>query len=213
MDSMTDAASGVCGFKVYTTQDGIALAAEWTHSLNMLEIDISSMYEDACESLTAADNGAVDVVVSCDSTYIYIGFFVNLRNATQYKHIDSVSAFYGMENNVLANVIISARVWEDIKTDGRHAILHTDKHSTSFSFQFSQWQDNGHTHRTKHITGFVLLWAVAALLLAASVLIAWNGANLDIICQHVVPIIFPGEEEKTFCRRGLPGSNNNGFFS
>jgi len=135
MNSLADAASGICGFKVYNTQHGLSLVAEWSHSLNMLDIDICSIYEEVCEGL-ATDNGTVDVVVLCDRTKIFIGFFVSLRNSTQFKTVDNVATFYAIKGTIFSSIVIQARVWEDMVVDGVQAMLHVDTHSRSCSFHF-----------------------------------------------------------------------------
>lgn len=215
MHSLADAAFGVCGFRVYNMQDGVSLAAEWSHSLNMLDIDISSIYEEVCEGATA--NTGVDVVVSCDQTKVFIGFFVNMRNKTRYTTVNSLSTFYGMKGSMLSDIVIDACVLEQMMDDGVGAVLHVDKHSTSCCFQFSEWQDQGHGFRLTATKGMVLL----VLLLVLGVLVlhglayVWQSGQLcahdsrerrlvweaarTALCQYVVPVMYANAQNVSFC--------------
>ncbi len=135
--SLADAASGVCGFKVHNTQDGVSLTAEWSHSLNMLDIDISSIYEEVCDGLMT-DN--VDVVVLCDMAKLFIGFFAHLRNRTRFTTVNGVGTFYGIKGTPLSDLVILAPVWQSMIMDRVQAILRVDTHSSSCCFQFSENQ-------------------------------------------------------------------------
>lgn len=202
MNSLTDAASGVCGFRVYNMPDGISLAAEWSHSLNMLDIDISSIYEEVCQRLVT-DSGSVDVVVSCDQTKIAIGFFVNLRNSTPFEAMDNVSTFYGTKGTAVSDIVIDACVWENMMVDGVRAILHTDTHSTSCCFQFSEWEDQAPGTGLIGPNYTVLIHITVILLLALSALLIWCGvtraAGQAIICQYIIPVIYPSAQDGPFC--------------
>jgi hypothetical protein len=217
MRSLHDSGSGVCGFSIYNTQDSVSLAAEWSHSLNLFDIDISSVYEEVCERL-AMDVGSVDVVVSCDKANIFIGFLANLRNRTRYMVVDSLATFYGTEGSALSGIVIDAHVWENMSVDGVRATLHIDKQSTSCCFRFSEWQeDKAHGLVSRVINAMVLVLAAVILMLAPHVLhLVWNGRMLEAwrmpICRYVVPIVYTEEQDAPFCSRHPSSTTGNGFF-
>lgn len=201
MYSLADAASGVCGFRLYSTKDGISLAVEWSHSLNMLDIDISMIYEDVCDEL-AVDDRCVDVVVSCDQTKLFIGFFVNLRNKTRYKIMDNMSTLYGMKGSALPDIVIAACVWQNLMDDGVRAILHINNQTASI--QFDEWWDHG---AGISLTAAPVLWLGGVLLFVLGVLfwygqlpdLASEAGRTDVFCQYVLPIIYSDPADVPFC--------------
>lgn len=202
IQSLADAASGLCGFRIHNMEDGVSLVVEWSHSLNMLDVDISSMYEEVCEHLLADDGGA-DVVISCDRTKLFIGFFVNLRNRTQYKTVDNMSTFYGMEYTALSGIVIHACVWKNMVEDGVRAMLHIDRHSTSCCFQFNEVQDTSHGFCLTLFRIMGQSWSGSLLLsmfiCCGMIYLAWTSGRRN-VCQYVFPYLYPGAQGLPFCR-------------
>ena len=206
LQSLADARSKICGFRISETEDVIELSAEWSHSLNMLDIDISTIYQDVCQTMTqeTSDNmGGVDVVVSCDKTKISIVFLGNLRNRTGYKCMDSISMFYGMEGHPLSGIVIDARVWENIMHDGVHVLLHLDKSSTSCWFRFSELHGSEYSNCSfflRLIKDTILYLGILILVLALIPLgLVWRPIGTG-ICLYVLPIFNLQPQNLPYCR-------------
>lgn len=188
MHSLSDFESGACGFRPYQVEHGIGIAAEWSHSLNMLDIDISSMYQEACEAYTQAtceDMGGVDVLVRCDPKQLFICFLDNLRNRTQCTVVDSVSTLYMKEGIGLSQIVITADVWESFIQSGVQVILHIDKHSTSCSFQFIE--PHGQSNCFKLATTWPLVLSLLVLMLGIllTLMLVWGPPEVA-ICQYIL---------------------------
>lgn len=175
--SLADVRSGMGGFKIYEMGDAVGLAAEWSHSLNMLDLDVSSIYHEVCDMMTN-DSGTiqhrVDVVVSCDQTRIFIGFLAGLRNRTGLKCVESISSFFGMEGHALSDVVILSSVWEDMPYSGMRTILHLDKNTTSFCFELNGVQES----ESNDMFGFAKNVSVLITFIAAIALCLLYAENI-----------------------------------
>lgn len=214
LQSLDDARSKVCGFRISETEDAIELSAEWSHSLNMLDIDISSIYQEVCATMTQETSdkmGGVDVVVSCDKTKVFIAFLGNLRNRTGYKCMDDISMFYGMEGHPLSGLVVDACVWKNIMHDGVQVLLHVDKGSTSCWFRFREMHDHSnHSSFLRFIKDTVLYLAILALVLWVVPLgLVWRPIGAA-ICLYVLPIFNPQLQNLAYCRGLVDSIHNDG---
>lgn len=218
LQSLADARSKVCGFRIFEAEDVIELSAEWSHSLNMLNIDISAIYQEVCATMTpeTQDNmGAVDMIISCDKTQITIAFLGNLRNRTGYKCLDSRAKFYGMEGHPLSGIVVDACVWANIIHDPMHVLLHLDKTSTSCWFRFMELPDPEYSNLSsffKLIKNTVPCLAIIVLILALIPLYAgfvWMSVR-EGICLHIFPILNLQPESLWYCRGLVDSTHNEG---
>ena len=187
MHSLADAESGACGFRPYVVTHGIGIAAEWSHSLNMLDLNISSMYQEVCERdmhVKGEDVGGVDVLVLCDRKQIFIVFLANLRNRTQYTVVDTVSTFYRKQGMALSQIVINADVWEAIVHSGVQVLLHMDKNSTSCSFQFIEPHGQAKSYTLATHMGLVLCLFLLMLGLLVALRVVWGPVDMA-ICQYI----------------------------
>lgn len=206
IQSLTHARYNVCGFRIFETEDVIGLSAEWSHSLNMLDINISSIYDEVCQTLTPniSENMAagVDVVVSCDSRMIFIGFLRNLRNRTVYKSVNSISMFSKIEGQKLSDIVLDASVWNDMHDVGQ-VLLHVDKVSTSCWFHFKDLHDmqDSYSLLGRLIKDASLVLLIFALILALIICLGnpWSPAVAP-ICQYVLPIFTSQPQNLPYCK-------------
>lgn len=200
MQSLSDASSAVCGFRMYRRENAIGLVTEWSHSLNMLDIDISSIYREVCGTMangtSKKDIELLDVIVSCDKSSICICFMRNLRNRTAFMPIDSSSMFYAMTGQAISDIVINACVWDDIMRDSMRAILHLDHNSTSCCFRFGERRDTFLVPLTESMVVRLVFSCLALCLF--HLLVMW-GPITGAICQYVLPIFHPHADTLSYC--------------
>lgn len=189
MNSLADVESGACGFRPYIVNNGIGLAAQWSHSLNMLDIDISSIYQEVCEmgiEATGECIGGLDVLVLCDPKQIFIGFLANLRNRTQYSVVDSVPAFHRKQGTAVSQIVIHGAVWEAIIRSHVQVLLHIDKNSTSCNFQFIEHWGQATCLKMATYAGLVLSLLLVILGILVTVGLVWGQALIAIMCRYIL---------------------------
>lgn len=181
VSSLTEAESGTCGIHVDRLDVGVVLGAEWSHSLNMLDIDLTAIYEEVCELMARGD---IDVIVSCCETTFSIGFIISMRDNTGYMRVDNKSMFTEITDSMQRSMVIKSCVWQQLITRGHCVTVRTAKDSNSCCLQLHKCERGLQT-----ILKFALLVAALAVLLGCGFVYCMQQRSS--ICHYVVNAAYP----------------------